>query len=418
MTGTQRLRSILAGILVVIGAITLMLASTGWWLDRYVLDTERFTSTVDEVLDRGEVKLALSDEIVSQISRQTDTNLDIIKPFVASIVTEIVDSAPFRRVFNAAVSTAHRALVDGEEPEIVLNLQDTYDNIRNAIRVVSPRTARDLPASPEINIEVLDQSQLETIWDIIDTVENVILYLTLGAVVLIGGGIAVAPRRWRTLALAGWSTFGSFAILLIALAMARRIALGRIEDPTFRDAADAAWQVVTHGLIVQSVLLLIVAGFIALGAGWTGRHGGLVGARDVVVRGWTRMRQAIPKPAPRAPSPQPVPGAAGAPAPAHAATASGAHGTTEAVGAAAGAFMTRVRLPEPHENPRARHTWRAVGLVAAAVIALVFPHATVTILVVIAGLFALYLAIVEGFAAWASPPASASTAPAADTATS
>jgi hypothetical protein len=423
MTRSERVRSFFATVLVVLGAMTLMLASTGWWLERNILDTERFTETADEVLDRQEVKLALSDVIVRQISRETDQNLDIIKPFVASIVSQIVDSSPFRRVFNAAVSTAHRALVDREVPEIVLNLDDTYNDIRRAIRVVSPRTARNLPENPNLEVNVLDESQLETAWDAVDLVRDAIFYLTLAAVVLIAGGIALAPRRWHTAAVAGWVTLGSFVFLLLAFAIGRRIALGRVEDPTFRDATSAAWDVVTHGLVVQTILLLVLAGVIALASGWTGRHGGLAGARDTLVRGWARVREAIPQPAPT-PALQP---ATAHTAPAAKATkttratkatrttkrtpaatkattkrAPAPRGTPEVVGAA-GAFMTRMRLPEPRENRRARHAWRAVGLAAAALIAFLWPQAVVTLVVVVVGVIVLYLAAVEALAAFATP---------------
>jgi hypothetical protein len=428
MTRSERVRSFFATVLVVLGAITLMFASTGWWLERNILDTDRFTETADKVLDRQEVQLALSDVIVREINRATDQNLDIIKPFVASIVSQIVDSSPFRRVFDAAVSTAHRALVDRDVPEVVLNLDDTYNDIRRAIRVVSPRTAKDLPDNPNLEVNVLDESQLETVWNAVDLVRDAIFYLSLAAVVLIAGGIALAPRRWHTLAVAGWVTLGSFLFLLLAFAIARRIVLSQVEDPTFRDAASAAWDVVTHGLVVQTIFLLVLAGVIALASGWTGRHGGLAGARDTIVRGWVRVREAIPQPAP-APALQPATAhtahaakatktakttravkstrttkrtPARATAKATTKRAPAPRGTPEVVGAAAGAFMTRVRLPEPRENPRVRHAWRAVGLGAAALIAFLWPQAIVTVVVVVVGLIVLYLAVVEALAAFAT----------------
>jgi hypothetical protein len=407
MTGSERLRSVFAAILVVLGAITLMLASTGWWLERYFLDTERFTTTVDEVLDREEVKLALSEEIVREINRETGRDLDLIKPFVSSIVGQVVDSSAFRKIFNAAVSTAHRALVDREVPEVTLDLEDTYNDIRSAIRAVSPRVARDMPKSVDINVDVLDRTQLETVWDIIDVVEDVILYLTLGAVVLIAGGLALSPRRWRTLALAGYVALGTFSLLVIALAIARRITLDQIANSTFRDAAGAAWDVVTHGLVVQTVALLVVAGIIGLVAGWTGRHGGLAGARDLVVSTYGRLREALPSRAPAPGVPAPAPGTA-----ATAATAETRAGAPETVGAAVGTVVARFRLPEPAENRRARHAWRAVGLAALAAIAFVWPHALTTMILLAVGLVALYLAVIEGLAALASPRAAPAPAPA------
>jgi hypothetical protein len=410
MTRSERLRSVFAAILVVLGAITLMFASTGWWLERYFLDTERFTTTVDEVLDREEVKLALSEEIVREINRETGRDLNLIKPVISSIVGQVVDSSAFRKVFNAAVSTAHRALVDQEVPEVTLDLEDTYNDIRSAIRAVSPRIANDMPKSIDIDVDVLDRSQLETVWDIIDVVEDVILYLTLGAVVLIAGGLALSPRRWRTFALAGYAALGTFTVLLLALAIARRITLDQIGDSTFRDAAGAAWDVVTHGLVVQTIALLVITGIVGLVAGWTGRHGGLAGARDLVVSTYARLREALPSLAPAPEAPAPAPGTAATAA--TAATADARVGAPETVGAAVGTVMARFRLPEPAENRRARHVWRAIGLAALAAIAFVWPNALTTMILLAVGFLALYLAVIEGLAALASPRAAPAPAPA------
>jgi hypothetical protein len=56
----RRLREFGATILLVIGGIGLVTASTGWWLERNLLHTSRFTDTANELLDQDEVQAELA----------------------------------------------------------------------------------------------------------------------------------------------------------------------------------------------------------------------------------------------------------------------------------------------------------------------------------------------------------------------
>ena len=56
MSDRRRLREIGATILLVIGGIGLVTASTGWWLERNFLHTSNFTDTANRLLDQDEVQ--------------------------------------------------------------------------------------------------------------------------------------------------------------------------------------------------------------------------------------------------------------------------------------------------------------------------------------------------------------------------
>jgi hypothetical protein len=61
------------------------------------------------------------------------------------------------------------------------------------------------------------------------------------------------------------------------------------------------------------------------------------------------------------------------------------------------------RLPEPRTSPRTTHWWRAAGLLVIGLFAVFSPGSLTTLVVVVLGLVALYLALTEGVAAWGSP---------------
>src|SRR5690242_5582750 len=108
----RRLREVGATVLLVLGGIGLVVASTGWWLERSFLDTGRFTGTANDLLDQDEVQAELSSVLVEQLSEQAGTDLRAAEPFLAAIVAQVVDSGAFRTVFDTALSNAHRVLVD------------------------------------------------------------------------------------------------------------------------------------------------------------------------------------------------------------------------------------------------------------------------------------------------------------------
>ena len=160
MSDRRRLREIVATILLVIGGIGLVVASTGWWLERNLLHTSRFTGTANQILDQDEVQAELTNVLVRQLSRQAGTDLQVAEPFLASIVEQVVDSGAFRTVFDTALSNAHRVLVDRNTGTIILDLTSAYDQIKGALEQVAPNLADELPSRKQLELVLLHRSQL------------------------------------------------------------------------------------------------------------------------------------------------------------------------------------------------------------------------------------------------------------------
>ena len=96
----------MATILLVLGGIGIVLASTGWWLERNFLHTSRFTGTPNDLLDQDEIQAELTNVLVRQLSAEAGTDLQVAEPFLASIVGQVVDSGAFRhRVRRRVVET-------------------------------------------------------------------------------------------------------------------------------------------------------------------------------------------------------------------------------------------------------------------------------------------------------------------------
>jgi len=408
-----RTRRIVAAILAVLTAVLLFVSALGWWGDRYLLDSRRFTSSASDVLAEEDVQAALTVAITEQISKAAGTDLRIVQPFISSIVTGVVRSDQFQSVFDAAVRRTHRAVVGGGAREAVLNLSEVVDRVRNAIEPIAPEIADKIPSGKKVRLVLLDETQLNTIYDTVNLFENLVAVLTVLTVLCFAAAIAVSPRRWRTLALTGWVTIGLFAVGLIALRVGRSIVGGLPDVREYSDAARSAYQVIVRGLVVQSVVILVLALLVALFAGWTDRNGGWAGVEAAFRRGTAWAKAQLPQ---RAPEPALATAAAGA-VPAPTSTEAGGEGAVEAgVAATTRAVVEGAlapRLPEPRRAARATHWWRAAGLLVLGMFAVLSPGSLTTIVVVLLGVVALYLALTEALAAWGSPKPTA--APAAAT---
>ena len=399
-----RTRRIVASILAVVTAILLLLTTLGWWADRYFLDSERFASTADKIVDQEDVQHALSVAITDQISDAAGTDLQIAQPFISSIVTGVVQSDQFQSLFEAAVLRLHRAVVGGGAREAVLDLTTVVDRVRNAIEPIAPDLADNIPEGEKLRVQILDKSQLDTVYDSVNLVKDLVLLLTILTIVSFAAAIALSPRRWRTLALTGWVVFGLFLVRLIAQRIGRGVVSGFAERDEYRAAAESTYKVVLNGLTVQTIVVIVIALIVALFAGWTDRHGGWAAVTASVRRGAEWTKQQLPK---KAPAPTPALATAGvgslagdAPAPVGAPNASAAPETgTRAVVEG----VLAPRLPEPKGPPRAAHWWRAAGLLVIGLYAVFSPGSLTTFVVVALGIAALYLAITEGIAAWGSP---------------
>src|SRR3954452_5822969 len=405
---------ILASIIVVVGVLLVLLAGYGLGVERYFLDSERFSAKATKILDQQDVQDALAFAITDQISSKSGRDLSLAEPVIQSIVREVVGSDQFQRIFDGAVERAHHAVVEGGAHEMVLHLSETVDQVRGALEPIAPNLAAKIPKGETIELRIFDKTQLDTIYKITHAVEKGVVAITVLAVVFLAGGIALSPRRWRTLALAGWVTLGVFAFSLVAVALGRPITGSLIAEDTYGDAAKSAYGVITRGLILQGVVFSVVGLAVGLLAGWIDRHGGWDAAMSAGKRGGTWARGQLPtKPTAVAVA------AGGGPGPAVATerravdTASpggdvgaGTPATGDAASETGGGVASGVlapRLPQPRARARTAHWWRAAALLVVGLFAVLSPRSLTSIIVVLIGLVLLYLAITEALAAWAAP---------------
>ena len=159
-------RRVVAGIVVVVGSFLLLLSSFGWWADRYFLESDRFSDKATQILDQTDVQDALAFALTQQISKQSGHNLSLAEPVIQSIVREIVGSDAFQKIFDTAVLRAHRAVVSGHARKVVLDLSESVDRVRSALRPIAPNLAKKIPKGETVEVRILSKTQLDTVYEI------------------------------------------------------------------------------------------------------------------------------------------------------------------------------------------------------------------------------------------------------------
>jgi hypothetical protein len=391
-------RRIGASVLAAVTAVLLLVASLGWWADRHLLDSDRFTETAGSLLTEQDVQDALAEAITDQISSAAGTDLDLVQPFIATIVRGVVESTQFQTIFDAAVRRAHQAVVDDRLRGAVLDLTEVVDRVREAIQPIAPDIARQIPSGEEIRIQVLRRSQVDAFYRTLELFRTLLVVVTVLMVACFVGALACSTRRWRTVALTAWIVVGLFALWLVAQRIGRSVVAGLPDAPEYSAAAGTSYGVILHDLAVQSVVVLVVGAAVALAAGWIDRNGGWAAVTEAArrARAWLRAQAAGRPPG------TPVPPAASTTATTSTGPTDEATGPVEvARGLVQGALAPR--LPAPGRTGRSARWWRAAGLLVVGLFAVLSPGSLTTVLVVLLGVAAIYLALTEALAAWATP---------------
>src|SRR5688500_10560372 len=129
------MRRLVAGLLIVVSAVTLVLASTSLWLRRNVINTEVFVTNVETMVDLPEVEARITEQVTTTVMTNPtvqdaiDEAVEVlpdrlqqfrptvengIRSLIATGVQRLLASDPFRPLTTAALTSAHDQLVNGE----------------------------------------------------------------------------------------------------------------------------------------------------------------------------------------------------------------------------------------------------------------------------------------------------------------
>ena len=405
------MRRLATGLLILISALCLFLSSTSLWVRHNVINTGVFVSNVETIVDQPQVQARVTAQVTTTVMtnpRVTEAidnavaalppGLQQFKPtvtngiqsLVSTGVARLLSAQPFRPLTEAALTSAHQQLLNGQP------VRFTLGQAKNLV----PASAKDglagqvLDLLPnDVGVTIVTPADAPQVYNAVDLLKSVWWWAGLVALAALAGALALSRRRRGTLR--AWSITTS--VLAFILLITLRVARGRIlvqVKPENRDAVGAVYDILAGSLRAWTLWLLAIA-LVVLAETLIWGHLGLVAG---IRRGYTAAREQIRQR--RA---------------AHAAVAAGAT-TVEGAGAAgepvpavteswpkrvaadARAFVDGLELQRRAASigilVRARFdAARWAGIVLGVFLLLVWPSPTLSVLIWIAAVVSLYIGL-------------------------
>ena len=199
MTAARRTltaRGPLSVLLIVLATALGLAGGVALYLRQQIVDPESFADRAVDALADDDVRKVVSRELVVQVIDRGSSDLISARPVLETVVTVVVGSEPFRRVFRIAAVQANKTLFAREGGNAAFDIGDAGTLIISGLRSISPDLARAVP--PELDARLVELRKREFATQTLRFADNVRLLgilLPLLAVALLVAGVAVAPDR-------------------------------------------------------------------------------------------------------------------------------------------------------------------------------------------------------------------------------
>ena len=258
--------------LVVLGAALLLAGVVAYYLRTEVLNEEAFADRAVVALEDDRVRKVVSREIVVNLIDRGSTDLVAARPLLEGVVSAVIGSAPFQRIFRQAAVETNRVFFNRERRNALFDVSDATQLVRFALRSVSPNLARQVPKDIDATLIALRRREFAgTTLAVADDVRLLGVVLPLLALVVFATAVAIAPDRRITVLRVGVAVGTSAALLACALLVLRaRVLAGVIgeDELTDEEVRDAVAGLVDAFLadLVAATLLLALGGLVVAAA--------------------------------------------------------------------------------------------------------------------------------------------------------
>ena len=402
------MRRFVTGLLILVSAVTLVLASTSLWTRRNVINTQVFVSNVQTMVDLPQVEARINERVTETVMANPTVQDAVdeavallpdrlqqfrptaesgIRSVVSGGVQRLLTNDPFRPLTSAALTSAHDQLVNGQPVEFTLG--QAKERVPDSARDGIAGQVLDL-LPDDVGVTILSPADTPQVYTAIDLLKSVWWWLGLLALGTLAGALGTSRGRRGTLRAWAVTTTVLTLLVLITLRVTRGLLLPQAQ-PENRDAVGAMYDVLAGSLrswtlwLLAAVLLVFVLTLV-----W-GRLGLVAGIRRGAASARTRVRAQREA---RAAAADGAPPSGGAPAPAT------DEPWTRRVVLWTQAFADGLDLPErtarlggsvrDHLGPA-----RWTGITIGAVVLLFWPGPTLSVLIWIGALVALYLGALE-----------------------
>src|SRR3954452_17937027 len=290
------MRRFLAGLLIIVSALALVLASTSLWTRRNVINTQVFVSNVNTMVDLPQVETRVNNQVTTtvmanpQVKDAIDQAVAVLPPrlqqfrptvengirsLISAGVARLLTNDPFRPLTDAALTSAHDQLVNGQPVKFTLgqakNLvpASAKDGIAGQVLALLPN---------DVGVTLLTPADAPQVYNAIDLLKSVWWWLGLIAIAALIGALAVSRRRRGTLR--AWAVTSTVFLLLLLITL--RVLRGQVvaaAKPEGRDAVGAIYDVLAGSLRSWTLWLVVLVLVVLVETLIWGRLGLVTGIR-------------------------------------------------------------------------------------------------------------------------------------------
>jgi len=299
MNITRNQRNIIAITLVALGCIVGTLSVAVVWLNRVVLDTDKYVETVAPLSENAAIKDAVANRLTDELFTRTNAEqlatealpdkVDFLaapivgatEGYVNEQIRKLLDSAEFSKMWADSNRAAHKFMINlltGEGGTIYTEGGKVNLDLGGITEIVKARLAdRGINLFDKVDfgiggiqLTIFEYQNITKIQSTLGTLNKLANWLPLFTLVLLAGAIVAANSRAEALLLIGIGLATGMVMLLIALAVGRGYYLdaiaagGNVNVPaatSFFDIIMESLKTVLHRIFYFS-LVLVIAGLI------------------------------------------------------------------------------------------------------------------------------------------------------------
>jgi hypothetical protein len=273
MSRTARERTSFA--LAVAGALLLVVGVVLFYARTQVIEPEAFADHAEAALQDDEVRTVVSREIVVNVIETGSTDLVAARPVLESVVSALIDTEPFRRLFRQAAIEASLVFFDRDQDNLVFDLADASKLVRFGLKSAAPELAKEVPR--ELDVTLADLKEREFARETLALADDVRVFgwiIPLLAVLALAGAIAVASNRRVGVLRAAVGTAAAGSLLVVVMLILREVIVNgtygsdELSDEDVRGAVSGILDAFFGDLFSWS-LLLAFTGIVVAGAAAT-----------------------------------------------------------------------------------------------------------------------------------------------------
>jgi hypothetical protein len=228
-------------VLPVIVLLLLVVGTVAGYAWRALFDPAQFADRAAAALQDPGVRGALADRVTGELVRR-HPDLLAARPAVASVASAVVGGDAFAGLFRRGVRDVHAAVFRRDQDTFTLTVADAGVVLAEALRVLQPERAREIGAREPVAL--VERHLGATGGDLVRLGRRIRALAVAAALLAVAAAAALlllSEDRRGAAARLGAAVMAAGMVIVVALAVARPLVLGRFATPDARDAAAAVW---------------------------------------------------------------------------------------------------------------------------------------------------------------------------------